>query len=330
MKKGFIAGLILLSSSLFAQEKPSTQTYRTTFAGKKVVLRIEHANVTIQGTDGNEILVEAQGITPPPKEAEGLRPVGGGGTDNTGVNLSARTEGDVLNLTTSIRQDGISYVIRLPRRLNINWQSNNRYGFDDSELSINGIQGEIEVRTASTAINLKDISGPVIAYSSMGKINAQFSKVNQSKPISLSSGHESIDISLPADTKAQVALVTSMGNAFTDFDIKPLPDSLVIRPKAAARARAVAGVGVKGSAISINQQLAAADKVRELAAKQVTIVEDPISSEAISINYATEPGNASVFFPSEGTSGTRGIINAPGVSIRVHSSMGNIYLRKRK
>ncbi|PMD96153.1 hypothetical protein BWI97_12720 [Siphonobacter sp. BAB-5405] len=327
MKKGFIAGLILLSSSLFAQEKPSTQTYRTTFAGKKVVLRIEHANVTIQGTDGNEILVEAQGITPPPKEAEGLRPVGGGGTDNTGINLSARTEGDVLNLTTSIRQDGISYVIRLPRRLNVNWQSNNRYGFDDSELSINGMQGEIEVRTASTAINLKDISGPVIAYSSMGKINAQFSKVNQSKPISLYSGHESIDISLPADTKAQVALLTSMGNAFTDFDIKPLPDSLVKRSKTA---RAVAGIGVKGSAINIRRELATADKARDLAAKQITVADGEIISEATTINDLVESGNAAVFFPSPGSSGTQGVINAPGVSITVHSSMGNIYLRKRK
>ncbi|MDQ1086889.1 hypothetical protein [Siphonobacter sp. SORGH_AS_1065] len=336
MKKVFILTLLLSAYSALAQEEKETKTYRMPLKTKKVSFLISNAEVAIQGYDGTDIVIEAKGVTPPPKEAEGLKAVGAGGTDNTGINLSSQTENGVTIFKTALRQDEISYVIRLPKNTDLLWKSGNNFFANDDELTITGIEGEIEVRTASTNINLKDITGPVIAYSTMGKISAQFSKVNQNKPISLSTSHEAIDVSLPSDTKASVILDASQGNAFTDFDLLPLPEKEAKQSESqSVDGLVVVGSGsrrkdseniAKGATSSKNNSASnsSASSI-SISTKDVNIQTDNnqilsfASAKPFTINNIYINGNA-----------TKGIINAPGVSITLKSSMGNIYLRKRK
>lgn len=344
MKAVFLLALLAVPGFLSAQEKQVPKTYRVKFSGpgKKVVMNIQNAEVSIQGYDGDEIVIEGKGMQPVPKEAEGLRPVGGGGTDNSGVNLTIQTEGDVMTISTSIRQEDLSYSIKLPKTLGLNWKQVGR-SFEQDELSISGMQGEIEVRTMSSSINLKDITGPVVAYSTMGKITAQFTTVNQEKPISLSTGHEAIDVTLPADTKANVSLSCFNGNAFTDFDIKPLPadqakknslGSVSVfgypRPATAAYPATPAGKSgtVNGPARveALQNDVAAAmaqDQARRSQGQHAQGYAQSIGSDNMFV------GEGSMFYVSDDRA-TRGIINAPGVSISLNTSMGNIYLRKKK
>ena len=343
MRAVLLLALLAVPGFLSAQEKQVPKTYRVKFSGpgKKVVMNIQNAEVSIQGYDGDEIVIEGKGMQPVPKEAEGLRPVGGGGTDNSGVNLTVQTEGDVMTISTSIRQEGLAYSIKLPKALGLNWKSVGR-AFEQDELSISNMQGEIEVRTMSSSINLKDITGPVVAYSTMGKITAQFSTVNQDKPISLSTGHEAIDVTLPADTKATVALSCFNGNAFTDFDIKPLPADM-------AKKSSLATVTVtgRGSVVTSNKPAtAAAGAAKPASASGPARVEAAQNdAEALQIQAQALRSHAQSFAQSLSSDhvyvggndfyiaddrATRGIINAPGVNISLNTSMGNIYLRKKK
>lgn len=333
MKKIFILTLLLSASSAFAQEKGESKTYRTPLKTKKVSFQISNAEVSIQGYEGTEVIIEASGIRPLPKEAEGLKAVGAGGTDNTGINLSTQTENGVTTFKTALRQDDVSYVIRLPKNTDLLWKSGNNYFANGDDLTIAGIDGEIEVRTSSTNINLKDITGPVIAYSTMGKINAQFSKVNQSKPISLSTGHESIDVSLPTETKASVIMDASQGNAFTDFDLLPLPE----KEARSNEARSSEGVTITGygtrnkntenvaRVVTGSKSNAASNASVSITTKDVNIQSD--NNQILSFASAG-PFTTSNSYTS--SNATKGVINAPGVSITLKSSMGNIYLRKRK
>ncbi|SDM88636.1 DUF4097 family beta strand repeat-containing protein [Siphonobacter aquaeclarae] len=337
MRAVLLLALLAVPGFLSAQEKQVPKTYRVKFSGpgKKVVMNIQNAEVSIQGYDGEEIVIEGKGMQPVPKEAEGLRPVGGGGTDNSGVNLTVQTEGDVMTISTSIRQEGLSYSIKLPKTLGLNWKSVGR-AFEQDELSISNMQGEIEVRTMSSSINLKDITGPVVAYSTMGKITAQFSTVNQDKPISLSTGHEAIDVTLPADTKATVALSCFNGNAFTDFDIKPLPADQTKKnalatvqvtgygkpATAAAGATKPGTVGIQGKLDGVQNDAAALQLHAQAIRGQAQSFAQSLSSDHVYVG-----GND--FYIADDRA-TRGIINAPGVNISLNTSMGNIYLRKKK
>ncbi|MFT4033705.1 MAG: hypothetical protein QM669_14900 [Siphonobacter sp.] len=339
MKKTLIAGLCLLVTSVFAQDDtpPQTKTFRTKFAGKTVSFRIADASVTIQGYTGNEIIIEAKGIQPLPKEAEGLKPIGSSGADNTGVYLSARTEGDIITFTTSLRQEDLVYSIKIPKTVSLIYKPSKQTFYNGEDLTITGMQGEIEARTESGNINLVDISGPVVAYSSMGKIKAVFSTVNQSKPISLSTSHESIDISLPADTKASLLISAPTGNSFTDFDLLPFPEkdpkeesknALTIENLQTGQALALAQAHKQ--AYQAHQQALTQQKVLTSTAKSISTNGIVSTSDNDMVYFNSNSGNGSISFSGFSPYTTKGIINAPGVSITLKSSMGNIYLRKRK
>jgi DUF4097 and DUF4098 domain-containing protein YvlB len=56
-----------------------------------------------------------------------------------------------------------------------------------------------------------------------GDIEAMLSKVSADKPLSFSNMNGDIDITLPADIKANVKMKSQMGNIYSDFDIALKP-----------------------------------------------------------------------------------------------------------
>src|SRR5699024_3715128 len=75
-------------------------------------------------------------------------------------------------------------------------------------------------QTLSGNINLKNITGPVVAHSTSGDIDIVFSHLSNATPSSISviSGH--IDVTLPASAKVDLNLSSFSGEIYTDFDIQ--------------------------------------------------------------------------------------------------------------
>ena len=73
-------------------------------------------DLPIEGYSGNEIIVTvAHGHFETPEKAKGLKPVYGGGVDNTGIGLSMEKNGNSVTLTCllSFGQD-VSYRLKVP------------------------------------------------------------------------------------------------------------------------------------------------------------------------------------------------------------------------
>jgi len=87
-------------------------------------------------------------------------------------------------------------------------------------ITVERVDGEIEIENPMGAINLNNVSGPVVADIAEGEIRAVFGKVNPSKPMSFSTMVGDIDITLPPDARASLKMDTEAGKIFTDFDIK--------------------------------------------------------------------------------------------------------------
>jgi len=58
-----------------------------------------------------------------------------------------------------------------------------------------------------------------------GDIEAVLSKVSADKPLSFSNMNGDIDVTLPADIKANVKMKSQMGNIYSDFDVTLKPTS---------------------------------------------------------------------------------------------------------
>lgn len=103
----------------------------------------------------------------------------------------------------------------LPKSVNIVIERSNL-----GDIKVVGFSSEIEASTNVGDITFKDVTGPIVAKTATGEINVVFEKVSQKSPISLVSAAGSIDVSLPANTSTNLELKTTMGEIFTDFELK--------------------------------------------------------------------------------------------------------------
>lgn len=215
MKKLVLIQMImfLLALSVNAQEfrKKLSNTSNAT-----IKIALYNSNISIQGYDGDEIIVKAMGYEPPPERAKGLNPLYSQGVDNTGIGLSIKEEGNTLEMVKSSRED-IDYEVQVPRNVSVSVEEINFMG--GHEFQIENVAGEIEVSTKTSNINLKNITGPVVANSVSGSLEADFSSLNQEMPCSVSLVSGFADITLPGTTKASLKLSSVSGEVYTDFDI---------------------------------------------------------------------------------------------------------------
>ena len=166
--------------------------------------------------DSDEHFPASDGHKSKKDKTKGLTAIYPGGKDNTnGYGFSVYKEGNTLvvrDLKSHFQRHGIH--IELPKTMNMSVDSGNL-----GSVHIEGFTSEVEVETNVGRIDMKDVTGPVTVHGNVGPINIEFSKVNQSSPISISSSVSEIDVTIPASTKADLELKTN-GTVYTNFDIQ--------------------------------------------------------------------------------------------------------------
>jgi len=192
----------------------NAQDFKQSLQGISKVKIMSSNDITIKSHDKNEIIIKANGHKRPEK-AKGLTAVYAGGKDNTGLGINVEKNGDVLEVTNLKSMHGPKMVIYISKSASIQAESKHI-----GDLSINDFTSEIEVKTSTGDINIMNVTGPVIAKAATGEITVDFSKVSQSSPISLYSATGDVDIKLPENTPADLDLRSTMGEVYTDFDLK--------------------------------------------------------------------------------------------------------------
>jgi DUF4097 and DUF4098 domain-containing protein YvlB len=87
-------------------------------------------------------------------------------------------------------------------------------------VAVDGVHGEVDVSSVNGPLTLTNISGTVVAETTNGPIRVSMDRVDPAKPISFSSTNGSIDVTLPADLKANVKMRSYNGSIWSDFDMK--------------------------------------------------------------------------------------------------------------
>ncbi len=210
---------IILIAFLFIGQL-SAQDYTQSLQGIKKVKISSESGVKIETHNQNELRIVGDGHEVPEK-AKGLKAVYAGGSDNTGLGMYVQKEGEILIIKNLKGMHSRLLEIYLPKTMNITVEKSTL-----GNLSISGFTSEIEATTNVGHIKLKDVTGPIVAKTATGEINVVFTQVSQSSPISLVSATGAIDVSLPSSTSANLELKTSMGEIYTDFEIKfPVEDN---------------------------------------------------------------------------------------------------------
>ena len=135
------------------------------------------------------------------------------------MGLTVEEEENVIQVEVEEGKRAVDLLIQVPFSTSLRLSCRD----DERGVTVQGVNGEIEVDTSDGPIVLTDVSGPVVADSSDGEIKAVFGKVTPGKPMSFSSMDGDIDITLPLDDKASLKMKTDEGQLFTDFDVQLTP-----------------------------------------------------------------------------------------------------------
>lgn len=177
------------------------------------------SDITVKAHDKSQLLIKGGTVENTPEKAKGLKLVGDGSAENTGVGFYVGKEGNSLIVKNLRNTNSRKVEIYLPASKNISVLSS---GLNDIEIS--GFKGEIEASAKVVgSITLTDVTGPITADSNTGTIKVVFNKVNQSSPISISTATGEVDVTLPKDTPANLSLQSTMGEIYTNFELS-IPD----------------------------------------------------------------------------------------------------------
>ncbi|MTI21807.1 hypothetical protein E1176_12315 [Fulvivirga sp. RKSG066] len=178
----------------------------------------ELSEVSVEGYDGSEIIIEPTHNYEIPERAKGLKPINALGlSDNTGIGLSAKKDGSTVTIYQVARNNDAKYTVKVPKGVMVRYHNSSIHGDD---FQAKNMSNEIEVKTHGGDIHLIDITGPVTASSVHGDIDVKFSNLNQKLPSAIASVHGDVDVAFPSAASAELSIATNWGEVYSDLDIE--------------------------------------------------------------------------------------------------------------
>ncbi len=140
---------------------------------------------------------------------EGLRRIGGGGLE-----LEASENANMVKVSSGSWNVKTNLEIEVPSGMDLTVST-----YNDGDLMITNIQGEVELTNYNGEITALNVSGSVVATTYNGDIKVTFDKVTEGKPMSYSTYNGDLDLTFPATTKATFKMKTESGDIYTGFDM---------------------------------------------------------------------------------------------------------------
>ena len=172
-----------------------------------------NGGITVKAYDGKEVIVEARART---RDRESSRSESGNMkrivVSSSG--LSVEAENNEVHISTDSYMRPIDLIISVPVHTSLKLSAVN-----DGNIVVTGVDGELDVNDVNGSVTLSNVSGSAVAHALNGRLLATFTHVNQ-KPMAFSSLNGDIDVTFPADLKANLSLKSDRGEIFSDFDVQ--------------------------------------------------------------------------------------------------------------
>ncbi|MBZ5506907.1 MAG: DUF4097 family beta strand repeat-containing protein [Acidobacteriia bacterium] len=176
-------------------------------------------SITVKGAEVKEVVVEAK--------ARGGEESGRGGRGEgmkhipmTSTGLNIESDNNQVRVSTDSYQRTIDLTITVPTHTSLSLHTVN-----DGNILVTGVDGELDINDVNGEVDLKNIGGSVVAHALNGHVLVTFNRIDPQKPMAFSSLNGDIDVTFPADLKANVSLRTDNGEVYSDFDVKIQPSA---------------------------------------------------------------------------------------------------------
>jgi DUF4097 and DUF4098 domain-containing protein YvlB len=219
-----LALAVLVGHLAVAQDSKVTVPLST--PGQPATLKVHLVNGSINVTAGGagQIVIDSEAGSRGNRRAEREdrnAPVGMHRIDVGARGFTAVEDHNVVTVSPEMGGiEGMTLNIQVPVNSSVELKSVN-----GGHIDVTGINGELNVENVNGAITLKNVSGSVLANTVNGEMTVGLDRVTPNKPMSFTTLNGKVDVTLPADTKANLRLKTMHGAVYSDFDVKMEPDN---------------------------------------------------------------------------------------------------------
>jgi DUF4097 and DUF4098 domain-containing protein YvlB len=185
--------------------------------GKAGLIKIEIINggVTVKGYEGKEVIVDSksrsQVLSNHEVNKHGMRKLQAPGSSG----LDIEEKNNVMTIETASWKESVDLTVQVPFNTSLKLSCIN-----GGEIIVENVGGEIQAENVNGGIKLTRISGTVVAETTNGGITVTFARFNPAKPMSFVTLNGDVDVTLPADVKANVRLkLGNNGDIYSDFEV---------------------------------------------------------------------------------------------------------------
>jgi DUF4097 and DUF4098 domain-containing protein YvlB len=190
-----------------------TVPFRDASKPRTVNIEVFNGSITVRGGSGNDAIIEANGRASrnhrPSSVPPGMHQIT---SSSSGLDISE--DNNVINIRAGVMHSA-DVVVQVPAQTSLKVRSVN-----GGKIVIEGVSGEIDAQNMNGSVTMTNVSGSVLANSMNGRVTVTLDRVTPNKTMSFSSMNGTIDVTLPADIKANLKLKSDNGDIWSDFDVK--------------------------------------------------------------------------------------------------------------
>jgi len=181
----------------------------------KLKAHLNTGTIIVKGTARKDVLVKYSSSDSENEDKhsrgskDGLKRISSGTMD-----LEVSENGNVVTAKSDSWNNPIKLEIEVPSGFDLEVKT-----YNDGDLVVNTIQGEVVLTNYNGEITAENISGSVVASTYNGEIKVTFDKVTEGTPMSYSTYNGDIDLTFPGALKASLKMKTEQGEILSGFDM---------------------------------------------------------------------------------------------------------------
>jgi hypothetical protein len=192
----------------------------------KLDVSLIHGSIKVTGYNGKEVVVNvtADSGKEKPSETNGtMRRI-----PNNSIGMDITEEDNHVKIGCGCAGSGksVSLEIKVPREFSMKIRTVN-----DGDLIVENVDGEIEASNTNGDVIMNNVEGVVVANTINGDVNVKLNKITPDKSMAFSNLNGKLDVTVPANTKANVKFKSDFGEIYTDFELQMDSNNPSVNPQ---------------------------------------------------------------------------------------------------
>jgi DUF4097 and DUF4098 domain-containing protein YvlB len=217
MQRVFAILIMAGGIAAWAQESPERVTvpFSDPSRPKMVKVSLLNGGITVKGYNGKEVIVESRSRDGDSGRHRPDAPPGMRRIDTNSAGLQVEESENTITIGTERINNQSDIMVQVPSDTSLKLRTVN-----GGNIVVDGVSGDLDVDNTNGAVTLTHISGSAVAHALNGRVLVTLDHVSPRKAMSFSSLNGDVDVTLPADLKANVKMKTDNGEIYSDFDVK--------------------------------------------------------------------------------------------------------------